>query len=81
MHWDPRHPRLRPTGLKSYRLDPYRTQELERRKHEAEDDEPIHRGGEHMAESCGLCQKLRRMHNNPFIRCDDGRRRGDRDYW
>ena len=42
-----------------------------------EPDDPIHLGGEHMAERCGMCQKLRRKYNDPSRRCDEGRRRSE----
>jgi len=54
-----------------------RKRDLEGRRDDDDDDDDDRVRGEHKADLCRMCQRLRRL-KGPHARCDEGRRRGHR---
>ena len=55
----------------------HRKRDLEGRRDDDDDDDDDRERGEHKADLCRMCQRLRRL-KGPHARCDEGRRRGHR---
>ena len=55
----------------------HRKRNLEGRRDDDDDDDDDRERGEHKADLCRMCQRLRRL-KGPHARCDEGRRRGHR---